>query len=208
MKKISKWISCILCCVFLMPNAIIPNAYACTQACFGITWDNSVDLSDLSIQMCPSKYFTDSKINSAMFGWNDISSNIQVTQYTSSPNGLESDDADINFHEEELTGTLVGLTHLYRKNIFGKYIEIEDSELDSNYKVSQARIGLAPRLSSASDRNRYRFAAHELGHALMMRHPIVVGCKEPAVMQTTSSHCATGFITNHDKENLIAKWGE
>lgn len=207
MKKIIKWILCILCCVFLTSNAIITNTYACTQAYFGITWDNSVDLSNLSVQMGPSKYFMDSKVLEAMSGWNNISSNICVTRYTSSTEDLMSNDADINFHEEELTGTLVGYTHLYRKNMFGKYIEIPESETDSNYKVSQVRIGLEARLSSESDRNRYMVVAHELGHALLLCHPTAVGCREPAIMQTNSSNCETGFVTRHDKNNLIAKWG-
>ena len=49
--------------------------------------------------------------------------------------------------------------------------------------------------------------AHELGHALLLCHPTAVGCREPAIMQTNSSNCETGFVTRHDKNNLIAKWG-
>lgn len=207
MKRINKWIACVICCTFLMSNIFIPNANACTQAYFGSTWDESIDLTNLSVLMCPSRYFTDTKVNSAIFAWNNISSNIQVTQYTSSPNGLESDDADINFHEKELTGTYVGYTHWYRKNMFGKYVEISENDINSNYKVSQVRINLHPRLSDESDRNRFMVVAHELGHALMLCHPIAVGCKEAAIMQTHSSYCEAGFVTVHDKNNLIAKWG-
>lgn len=207
MKNISKNLLCAISIALLISSALIPDAYACTEAYFGITWNKNVDLTDLSIQMCSSNFFLDSTVNSSMYAWNDISSNICVTRYTSSTKDIETDDANINFHEAELTGTLAGLTHWYRKNIFGQYVEISDDDLDSNYTVSQVRIDLSPKVLTLPDRYRYSVVVHELGHALLLKHPIKVGCTINAIMQTEESKRAVHILTPHDKNNLIKKWG-
>lgn len=69
-EKINKWIACVICYTLLMSNIFIPNT--CTQAYFGATWDESIDLKNLSVIMCPSRYFTDMKVYSAIFAWNNL----------------------------------------------------------------------------------------------------------------------------------------
>lgn len=144
-------------------------------------------------------------VNSSMYAWNGISSNICVTNYTSATADIETNDADINFREMELTGTLAGLTHWYRKNIFGNYVEISDDDLNSNYKVSQVRIGLSPELETLNDKYRYQIVVHELGHALLLCHPNAIGCKQNAIMQPSQYGYAVRIIVEHDEINLIKK---
>lgn len=136
--------------------------------------------------------------------WNNISSKVKISQYTFS--GDSDNTGDINFHSVELTGTTIGRAHLYKKNVLGGYSEIDISS--SSAQVVQARIDLDPSLLDASNSTqKTKTVIHETGHALALMHPLLNNCTARAVMQQSSSGYANTTVNQHDKNNLIAKWG-
>ena len=105
-----------------------------------------------------------------------------------------------------MTGTTIGRAHLYKKNVLGGYSEIDISS--SSAQVVQARIDLDPSLLDASNSTqKTKTVIHETGHALALMHPLLNNCTARAVMQQSSSGYANTTVNQHDKNNLIAKWG-
>lgn len=142
------------------------------------------------------------------FAWNDISSNVGITVQRFNEDNSENPE-DINVHEGDLLADVLGITYHYKKGLFG-YSKVSS---DSNKaEVSQTRIILDTDIEEMDDYIKYKVYEHELGHALMLCHPYSEVenryCTEICLMQQGSSGYYAWEISEHDKNNLIAKWGE
>jgi len=193
-----------LCLSLVLFPVMTLRADACTTAYFGFVWDVSVNTKSFSLRFGVPKYFGDSYLASSLNAWNDISSQIRIGSITLQENNADANDKDINFHENELTGSAIGLTHLYRKTLLGYYVET----LDVNREViAQVRIDLSPTLSTLSPQWRGKTITHELGHAIGLCHPTDKQCRQICVMQQGQNGIASATVTQHDRNNVVAKWG-
>lgn len=200
MKKIFAAIAIVL----LVGSMALNAAKACTTAYFAWTWDSSVDTEALSVKMYSTDFYNAINSLARIFCWNGISSKIHVIIYSSGANSMDNA-ANINFHSVEIPGGAIGLTHIYKKNIFGNFVEIYNSS--SNEKVAQVRIDLHPVLLNATEEERGRTVTHELGHAFALKHPVSNDCTARCIMQQTDSGYASNMIAQHDRNNLTTKWG-
>lgn len=106
--------------------------------------------------------------------------------------------------EYRLTGTTIGLTYYYRYNSgTGTYTQIVDYDT-STAMVNQVRISLSPALLYMDRDDLNRTVAHEIGHALFLKHP---ECGAVALMQQSNSAYASYTIQSHDINCLVSKWG-
>ena len=182
----------------------VESASACSGAYYGWTWANKKNQTGLNVKMCSSDFYNNLDASRSIFTWNGISSKVKISQYSYSANS--SNTADINIHSEKFTGSTIGITRLYKITGPGNYVEVPISS--RNINIAQARIGLSPSLlGSSNSTQRYKTVIHEVGHALALMHPVLNNCTERAVMQQSSTSYAATAITQHDRKNLIAKWG-
>ncbi len=203
LKQLSRFLCSVMCGILLVTGCFSVPTYACTTAYYNFTWDDSIDMSDLTVQVY-SANFNETVTTNALFEWNMITPiYVQYVNYSSDINSGNIE--DINVHEQDLTGTVIGQTRLYRKNFLGIYVESSISS--ANTDICQARIYLDPSLLKSSDEQRAKTVTHEMGHAFGMMHPILNDCETRCIMQQSSSGFATFTIQQHDKNNMIAKWG-
>ncbi|MCD7784357.1 MAG: hypothetical protein LUH18_02045 [Oscillospiraceae bacterium] len=201
---IFQYVSILVCFFLAVTNVFLIQVNACTNAYYSWTWMDGIDMSNLSASVYTSNYCDVTTVN-AMFAWNYISSVI-----ITSINFYDDDDdetfarSDINVYEADLTGTIIGQTLLYTETSSG-YSRVSISSTGAI--VSQVRIYLDPSLMNTTDEWRAKTLTHEIGHALALKHPILVDCTSQCVMQQNSSGYATSTIQQHDINNLIAKWG-
>lgn len=192
-----------LCLSLVLSPVMILRTDACTTAYFGFVW--SVNTKSFSLRFGVPKYFGDSYLASALNAWNGISSQIRIGSITLQENNAGANDKDINFHENELTGSTIGLTHLYRKTPLGYYVETFDVDGEV---IAQVRIDLSPTLSTLSPQWRAKTITHKLGHAIGLCHPTDKKCQQICIMQQgQDGTLASPTVTQHDRNNLIAKWG-
>lgn len=201
MKK--RTIACALCFILAMLPLLSLSADACTNAYYGFTWTSDVRLSMLTLRLnCPE--FRDLNYSTnPFFAWNNISSKIYVKSYICGPGETDLNDYPINIHKAALTGSTIGQTHLYKKNIFGVLVETTNL----NAEIVQVRIELSPTLLTMEPQWAGKTITHELGHAFGLMHPLLNECKTTCIMQQSNSGFASTTVTQHDKNNLINKWG-
>lgn len=202
-KKRNKLFGVVLCSVFLLTSCLPIEVSACTKAYYDWTWDNSINMKNLSIRVYSSN-FADTVSVEALNAWNMITP-IFVHYVNYGSNITSGNIETINVHEKDLTGTTIGQTHLYRKGSIGQYVESSISS--SNKDICQARIYLDSSLLNTTDAKKAKTITHELGHAFGMMHPIINGCEVECIMQQNKSGFASTEIKQHDKNNMIAKWG-
>lgn len=202
-KQLNRFLCSILCGILLVTGCFTIPAYACTTAYYGWTWDDSIDMSDLTVQVY-SANFNETVTTNALFAWNMITP-IYVRHVNYSSSITSGNIEDINVHEQDFTGTTIGQTRLYRKNFLGIYVESSISS--TNTDICQARIYLDPSLLDSSDEQRSRTVTHEMGHAFGMMHPVLNDCETRCIMQQGGSGFGTYTIQQHDRNNMIAKWG-
>ena len=195
----------VLAVLFLIVSMMcVESSFACSKAYYGWTWADNKNASGLTVKMCSSEFYNNLSASNSIFTWNGISSKVKISSYSYS--GDSSNTADINIRSANLTGTTIGVTHIYKKNVLGGYTEVSISS--SNAKIAQARIELSPSLLSAnSSTQRYKTVIHEIGHALALMHPVLINCTNRAVLQQSSTSYSATTIVQHDRTNLIAKWG-
>ncbi len=73
--------------------------------------------------------------------------------------------------------------------------------------IKLSRIALDSSLLNDSGAFIEKVITHELGHAFGVYHPIEVNCTAYAVMQQSNTNDWAYTIQPHDRNNLIAKWG-
>lgn len=202
-KPLNRFFCSIICGILLVAGCFSISAHACTTAYYSWTWDNSIDMSNLTVQVYSSD-FSETVTTNALVAWSMITP-IYVSHVNYSSSITSGNIEVINVHKQELTGTTVGQTRLYRKNFFGTYVESSISS--TNTDICQARIYLDPSLLTSSDEQRARTVTHEMGHAFGMMHPILNNCETECIMQQGGSGFGTNTIQQHDRNNMIAKWG-
>lgn len=202
-KQLKRFLCSIIFGILSVAACFSIPAYACTTAYYSWTWDDSIDMSNLTVQVYSSDFHETVTVN-ALYAWNMITP-IYVRYVNYSSDITSGNIEDINVHEQDFTGTTVGQTRLYRKNFLGMYVESSISS--TNTDVCQARIYLDPSLLDSSDEQRARTVTHEMGHAFGMMHPVLNDCETRCIMQQGGSGFGTNTIQQHDENNMIAKWG-
>ena len=193
-----------LCFAMLMVPCLSMRASACITAFLPFNW-TGVDMSSLSVKVCAQEFSDVISPQTSVYKWNGITDNIHISTYSPS-NSSASYNADILMFKYNWTGTTLGETSYYGKNITGVYYRIEDS-YSSTAMISQARINLDQDLLGTKSEYRDKVIMHELGHALCLRHPTEVGCYTVCVMQSVGSGYGGTTVNVHDWNNLIEKWG-
>lgn len=202
-RKLTRVLCSALCSTLLMTGTLPMSVRACTNAYYNWTWDDSIDMSNLTVQIYSSD-FNESTTTNALFEWNMLTP-IYVRRVNYSSNINSGNIEAINVHELDLTGTTIGQTRIYRKNFLGLYVE---SSISSEYPdICQARIYLDPSLFGTYSHLRADTVTHEMGHAFGLMHPILKNCEERCIMQQSSSGFSASTIQPHDEDNIIAKWG-
>lgn len=176
------------------------SAYACTAATFGLEWDSSIDTKNFTVNIYAPYFATN--VTNCGYNWNGISSQVNVSNVYSYDANTDPYTQDISIFQKDLSGTTIGRTYFYKKGIFG-WTEVGTTS--SGIKLS--RIALDSALLNDSDAFIEKVITHELGHAFGLCHPIEVNCTAYAVMQQSSTNYWAYTIQPHDRNNLIAKWG-
>lgn len=199
--KCKKLLALLLTFVIFCSFATSASAASCGEY-VDWTWKNGT--SSLSVQVFPSAYDFYDNIYAVYQKWNGISSAVSIDSFTYYADGTNQN-KDIQIVGAELTGTTLANTGVYSKNILGVYTQQNFWTYTGKVSKAVITIDTSGRFGGQTDTWEQKTIIHELGHALALDHP---SCTNPAIMHQTSSDYVKSSIQSHDKECLIAKWGE
>jgi len=200
--------------VILIASSLLVFADACNYnygESFAMDWSSSINSRAFSVKVCDSYFSAHISANSSVRAWNNISSQVNIATYST---GTASSPytANIIIAKQALTGDTNGHTVFYQlNNGTGVYTEVTSPDT-STTKIHQVRIVLAALLEYKSVAELNRTVLHEMGHALLLRHPYSppenAYCSTYCAMQQTQySNLASDEIESHDINCLVTKWG-
>lgn len=199
--KCKKLFALLLTLVIFCSFATSASAASCGEYA-DWTWNNGT--SSLSVQVFPSAYDFYDNIYAVYQKWNGLSSVVSIDSFTYYTDGTNQN-KDIQIVGAELTGTTLASTGVYSKNILGVYTQQNWNTYTGKVSKAVITIDTSGRFGGQTDTWEQKTIIHELGHALALDYP---SCTNPAIMHQTSSAYVKSSIQSHDKECLIAKWGE
>ena len=177
-----------------------------------MTYASAIDKDAITVQLrvmeVNYEQVTVDDVNAAVMKWNDVRSILNTdTPLVASCNWSSSGyTGDITIESINITAGLLGITDFYVYNSgTGVYSAVANPE-SSSASISQIRIALAPLLAKSEKKLITRVITHEMGHALLLRHPLEYGCSTTCLMLQTSTDYMSYDIESHDKKCLKNKW--
>ncbi|MDE7326831.1 MAG: hypothetical protein K2N63_11220 [Lachnospiraceae bacterium] len=162
-------------------------------------WSWLYGANALTVQLFSDMY--EPYVSNAAFAWNNITSKVYIKSVYYLPPAHGNQDCDIEVYDDALTGTTLAYTQIYSRGL----VSLVTQSWDYSGVIVKSRIVLDnSRLIGLGTAQINRTTTHEFGHALALLHP---ECTEKAVMhQSAVTEYKSDTITNHDRENLKAKW--
>jgi len=189
-----KSITCVIVAILLMTGNVV--SYACPSI-FSFTY--SSDERQLSLQIF-SEHFKDD-VEANYNRWNGITSNCNISTLYKNTGGIDYG-ADIKVKDDYVTtGTLLGVCRAIKN---GQIVSYSTQNID--YCDIYLTVNVLGNTSWYNYTNRSRTITHEIGHALGLSHLPTSNCSHRAIMRQTKDPLHSIYITENDRNSLIAKW--